>query len=669
LRLFPFSNLLLEREVIRVTISFEPNELLMLSALAAQFPTIDAALAETAALRATLDLPQPVVHVISDVHGEYKKLRHVINNASGTLRPFVEETFAERLSADELRELLAVLYYPREAMENLRPSLPEAKARFDWTARVLRRQFELIRALARTRRRSEVYALFPAAHRELFEELFDEACTRRSENYVNEMLRVYAARGHDFELVREASHVVRDLTVSELIVAGDLCDRGERGDKVIGYLMEQPNVRFVWGNHDASWMGACLGSDVCIATVVRISLRYRRLSQLEEGFGIIMSPLEKLAREVYGDDPAECFKTKGKGLRDDLLMARMQKAIAIIQFKLEAQASWRHPEWRMEHRNLLHRINFKDGTVEVDGKIYKMRDTFLPTVNPENPYELTDDEKMCLKRLRQSFIASERLWNAMLFVVKHGTMWMRRDDALIFHACVPVDEKGEMIPLEIDGMSLAGRAEFDAIENLIRRSFRAAAEHLDERDGDWFWYLWNGADSPLFGKDKMATFESYFIEDKSSQEEKKNPYFSMIHDAEFCKRIGREFGMSDDVLIVNGHVPVKIEKGEDPVKRSGCAVTIDGAFSEAYGDHGYTLILAPEGILLAEHYHFDSIQEAITKGADIVPKMRTLRAYNPPRKLSDTEAGEIVRQKIRALERLIIAYEEGALIENAPTEI
>ncbi|GAC1446580.1 MAG: fructose-1,6-bisphosphatase [Pyrinomonadaceae bacterium] len=646
-----------------MTISFEPNELLTLRALSATYPTIETALAEIAALRATLMLPQPVVHVISDVHGEYKKLRHVINNASGTLRPFVEKIFAERLSNIELHELITVLYYPREEMEHLRPQLQDENDRRDWVAQTLRHQFELVRALARTRRRKEVFALFPAAHHELFEELYGEVTMGRNESYVDTMLETYAARNCDFELVREASHIVRDLTISELIVAGDLSDRGERGDKVIGYLMEQPNVRFTWGNHDASWMGACLGSDVCIATVVRISLRYRRLSQLEEGYSIIMSPLEKLAREVYADDPVEFFKTKGKGLRDDLLMARMQKAMAVIQFKLEAQSSWRHPEWNMEHRNLLHRINFKDATVEIDGKTYALRDTHLPTVDSSNPYELSADERACMNRLRQSFVTSDRLWQQMKFVVKRGTMWLRRDDALIFHACVPIDSKGELIPLEIDGESLSGRAQFDAIENLIRRSFRATAEHMDEKDGDWFWYLWNGADSPLFGKDKMATFETYFIADKTSQEEKKNPYFSMIHDAEFCKRIGAEFGMNENVLIVNGHVPVKIEKGEDPVKRGGNAVTIDGAFSEAYGDHGYTLILAQDKIALAEHHHFDSIQDAITTGADIVPKTRTLREYNPSRTIADSEDGISNVQKINALESLINAYEECALIE------
>lgn len=647
-----------------MTIPSDPKELMLLRALSMQYPTRADALAEAAALGASLQFPQPVIHVISDIHGDDKKLRHVINNASGTLRPLVEELFAARLRAAELRELLAVLYYPREAMESFHERLSDASARRAWVGKTLRLQFEIVRVLARDRRRKDTVALFPEAHAELFKELLGERGMGRSESFADAMLDCFAAHGCDLELVREASHIVRDLTVSELIVAGDLGDRGRRIDRVIDYLMRQPHVSFVWGNHDVTWIGACLGSPVCIASVVRLSMRYRRLSQLEEGYGVIMSPLEKLAREVYADDPAEAFKAKGAGLRDDQLMARMQKAIAIIQFKLEAQASARHPEWRMDARNLLHRINHETKTIEIEGRTYPLKDSYLPTVDPRDPYKLSDEEEACVNRLRQSFVASDKLWEQMSFVVRQGAMWTRRDDVLIFHACVPVDDKGEMLALQVDGEELKGRALFDAIENLIRRAFRKTAEHADESENDWFWYLWNGALSPLFGKDKMATFETYFIEDKATHEEIKNPYFKLIHDADFCRKISAEFGAPPDTLIVNGHVPVKIEKGEDPVKRSGLAVTIDGAFSEAYGDHGYTLILAPERISLAEHYHFDSIQDAISAGEDIIPKMRTLRTYNPPRRLADTEQGAQIRQQIAALEKLMTAYDEGALLER-----
>jgi fructose-1,6-bisphosphatase-3 len=464
--------------------------------------------------------------------------------------------------------------------------------------------------------------------------------------------------------VRAASRLVRDLSVAEIIVAGDLGDRGPRIDRVIDYLLQQPHVSFAWGNHDASWMGACLGHTALIATVLRISLRYRRLSQLEEGYGVMIAPLERLARTVYADDPADCFKAKGTGLREDLLMARMQKAAAIMQFKLEGQTIRRHPEWELEQRNLLHRINQTEGTVEIEGRAHKMLDTHLPTLDPADPYKLSVEEQACMDRIRQSFVSSSRLWHHMLAVVRHGAMWLRRDQALIFHGCVPVDEEGQPLTLEVDGHACSGRELFDSLDRMVRGCFRRGAERADS-DTDWLWYLWSGPRSPLFGKDRMATFETYFVEDKSTHKETKNPYFQLIQNADFCKRLASDFGVVEEALIVNGHVPVRIEKGEAPVKHGGGAVTIDGAFSEAYGDRGYTLILAPERIALAEHHHFESISDAITEGADIVPRVTTVRAYDPPRRVADTEEGERLRASISALEKLADAYEQGLLLEDS----
>ncbi len=634
----------------------------MLRALAVRFPTADSALAELSALKACLSLPKGTVHVVSDVHGEYKKLRHIINNASGTLRPLVQALFADRLSESELRELLAVLYYPREAMEYLSERLSDAVTRQAWVRRTLRLQFDIVRQLAGCYRRAHVVSLFPPVHGELFEELLHAPCNGRGQEYVDAMVNGLVEHGRDLTAVRAASRLVRNLSVSEIVVAGDLGDRGPRLDRVIDYLTQQPCVSFAWGNHDVLWMGACLGHEALIATVVRISLRYRRLSQLEEGYGLIMSPLEKLARTVYANDPAERFKTRGTGLRDDLLMARMQKAAAIMQFKLEGQVSRHHPEWEMEHRNLLHRINHAAGTGEIDGRVHSLRDTHFPTVDPADPYKLSPEERACMDRLVQSFISSARLWEHMLFVARRGAMWLRRDHALIFHGCVPVSDGGDFLSLRVDGRELSGRALFDALDSVVRRAFRKG--EAAGSDSDWLWYLWTGPRSPLFGKDRMATFENYFVDDKEAGKEHKNPYFTLIHEHDFCRRVSEEFGLMKDGLIVNGHVPVKVEKGEEPVKRSGSAVTIDGAFSEAYGDRGYTLILGPERIALAEHHHFESISDAITSGADIVPKVSDLRLYNPPRLIADTEDGDALRQDIAALERLVLAYQEGALLER-----
>jgi fructose-1,6-bisphosphatase-3 len=639
------------------------SELTLLQALAARYPSADLALAEAAALRASLLLPKGVVHVLSDIHGEYKKLRHIINNASGSLRPLVESLFAGEMSAEEVKQLLAVIYYPHEAIEYWRPTLPDAARRREWVRLTLRRQFRIVRALADNRRLRDLRELFPPERSELFEELLFEPVTGRGAAFVDEIIETLYRHERDFSAVRAASRLVRDLSVAEIVVAGDLGDRGPRIDRVIEYLLRQPHVSFAWGNHDASWMGACLGHAALIATVLRISLRYRRLSQLEEGYGIIIAPLEKLARTVYGDDPAGCFQTKGKGLRDDLLMARMQKAAAVMQFKLEGQTIRRHPEWELEHRNLLHRIDRDAGTVEVDGRTYRMLDTHLPTLDSSDPYALSAEEQACMNRLRQSFVSSSTLWHHMTAVVRQGAMWLRRDQALIFHGCVPVDEEGRPLTLAVEGRACGGRELFDALDRVVRGCFRRGAEEANE-DADWLWYLWTGPRSPLFGKDRMATFETYFIEDEATHRETKNPYFQLIQDTDFCRRIADDFGAGPDALIVNGHVPVKIEKGEQPVKRGGGAVTIDGAFSEAYGDRGYTLILAPERIALAEHHHFESISDAITEGADIVPKVSTVRAYDPPRRLADTEEGERLRGRIAALEQLADAYEQGLLLEE-----
>lgn len=648
----------------------EAGHLIALESLAARFPTVELVLAEIAALNAQLDLPKPTVHVISDIHGDYKKLRHVINNASGSLRALIQQLFAERLTVEEQRELLAVLYYPQEALEEIGTKLTDTTERRAWIKRTLRRQFEIVRSLAGTYRRADVVAMFPHAQRELFDELLNEACLVRGESYVDRMVDMLGDHGRDLQLVRAAAHVVRNLSIAELIVAGDLGDRGARLDRVVDYLARQPKVRFVWGNHDVSWMGACLGHEALIATVLRLSLRYRRLSQLEEGYGITLAPLERLARTVYSDDPAEHFRTKGTGLRDDLIMARMQKAAAMMQFKLEGQVIQRHPEWKMEDRLLLHRINHERGTIEIDGSSHQLLDAHLPTLDPQNPYQLSDEEGECLARLRQSFVGSARLWEQMSFVVRQGAMWTRSDDALIFHACVPVDERGAFVAVNVEGKDCAGRELFEKLERIVRRGFLRGARRAGSvnAEAEWLWFLWAHPLSPLFGKNRMATFETYFIADTSTHEEHKNPYFEFINDAEFCRRVLGEFGVSEtEGLIVNGHVPVKIENGEQPVKRGGNAVTIDGAFSEAYGDRGYTLILAADRIALAEHHHFESIADAIHAGADIMPKIAVLRDYDRPRHVADGEQGARIRSKINLLEHLVHAYEEGILNERPAT--
>lgn len=639
----------------------DPISLPMLRALRRRYPNAEATLAEIGYLASVLTLPKGTVHVVSDVHGEHKKLKHILNNASGSLRPLVERLFADRASPEQLRELLALIYYPREAWA-FRLARPGANRR-ELLLDALSREVEIIRELGRRYTLRHADKLFPPSLAGLFRELLSARRIEERRAFLDALVDPFVRQGRDVDLLRAAARVIRNLSVAEIVVAGDLGDRGPRTDKVIGHLMRQPNVSVVWGNHDASWMGACLGQPALIATVMRISLRYGRLAQLEEGYGISLAPVERLARAAYDGDPAERFGVKVATSRDPLLLARMQKAMLVMQLKLEGQTSRRRPEYGLEHRQLLHAIDLSAGTVTVGGRAYPLLDKHLPTVDfAGDPYALSADEQACLDALSSSFYESAALWSQMRWVERRGAMLLRRDHALIFHGCVPVRDDGSPAALTLDGAPWSGRALFEEIERRVHRAFRERREE----DVDLLWYLWTGPRSPLFGKDKMATFEGHFIADKATHKETKDPYFARIHDAAFCASICAELGGdAERGLIVNGHVPVKIEEGESPLKRSRRAVTIDGAFSEAYGDKGYTLVLEAGRTALAQHHHFESVDEAVAAGADIIPKVEDIEVFERPRLVADTEKGEELRREIDLLEALYRAYQENVLLEEA----
>jgi fructose-1,6-bisphosphatase III len=641
------------------------SDLPLLQALSRVHPSAASAAAEAAGLRAGLALPAATVHLISDVHGEHGKLRHVLASAAGALRPVVASLLSSSLTEAEQRGLLNVVYYPGETLSSVRSPLIESGERKQWIRRTLQLLFELVRQLSRNWRREAFNRLLPAEFAELFKELLAEPLGLRPPGYFELMIGAYELLDRDFAAVRAAARLVRNLSTSEIIVAGDLGDRGPRIDKVIDILRRQPNVTLLWGNHDAHWMGACLGHEACIASVLRFSLRYQRLEQLEEGYGISLEPLERLARTAYADDDAAAFAVKGAGARDATLLARMQKAIAIVQLKLEGQITRRRPHFGLSERDVLSHVNLTAGTVTLGGHDYPLTDARLPTFSPRDPNALSAAELECMAELRSAFVESPRLWDHMSWLARNGAMWTRRDQLLIFHACVPVGTDGSPLELEVDGHRHSGRDLMDALARVVRRAYAKGADNLppDSPELDWLWYLWCGPLSPLFGKDKIATFESYFVADKHAKEEKKNPYFELLHDPGFVRRIGGLFGCGDDVLIVNGHVPVKIEKGEQPLKRGGNAVTIDGAFSEAYGDKGYSMLLSASGVQLAEHSHFESVDAVIRQGRDLAPKVMVLRTFTPARKLADTANGEQARRQIHALEKLVRAYHDGVLQE------
>ena len=640
-----------------------------LQILAKRTPNVPAVLAELANLESVLTLPKPAVHVVSDVHGEYVKLRQVINNASGSLRPLFERLFAGRLAAGEIEQLLTIVYYPRETWAAITGGVDAARRRelLHWVAG---NAAIVMRALARHYSLKYVERIIPDPFDATFRELIFADELARQPGFLDRLIDPFLRHERDVLLVRMIARVIRNLAVGELVVAGDLGDRGPRIDQVIDVIAQQPKVAITWGNHDANWMAACLGQPAAIATVVRLSLRYQRLAQLEDGYGISLEPVARLAREVYGDDPAERFRAKrtsdGEAGGDEVALARMQKAIAILQFKLEGQTFARRPEWDLGHRVLLRYLDLAAGTVEIDGERYPLRDTRFPTVDASDPCKLSDAEARCLAELTQAFTGSRRLWEQMSYVVSHGQMSLRRDLCAIFHGCVPVDEAGAPLAFVVDGEPRRGKALFDAIEVVVQRAFRKGAAAVAELDRDLLFYLWTGPRSPCFGKDRMATFETYFVADPATHEETKNPYFKLIHDAAFCARILGEFGVDPAAgFLVNGHVPVKLEAGETPIKKSGRAITIDGAFAAAYGDKGFSLVLDAQRIYLAQHHHFESAAAAVAQHADIVPTVSDVVVHERPRTVSDTETGDDIRAEIAVLEELVRAFEANIIRERS----
>lgn len=634
------------------------EELVLLHGLAAQFPSIDSAIAEIARLSAVRTLAKGSVHVISDVHGEHKKLRHVINNASGTLRPLIEAVLGPKLSPDDLKQFVTLTFYPAEVCDRLEREMTDPAVIRTYALRTLPLQFELLRHLTSRFSLRRAMRVFPEAYKELLVEMINAPSTGRGSAFVEAIIDQLMRHGQALHMIHLVGRLIRNLAIYELIIGGDCWDRGPRGDLVVDYLRQQPNVSFIWGNHDAAWIGASLGHEALIMHVLRVSLRYRRLAQIDEGYSIPLTPLEQLARSVYANDPATHFYPKQEGSRPMQVIARMQKAAAIMQFKLEGQMIARNSQWEMDHRRLLHRIDYAQGTIEVDGHVYPLRDKLFPTIDPKDPYKLTPEEQRCVDRLRTSFLASQKLREHIEYIVKQGSMYAVRDEHLIFHGCVPCDEQGNFLPMVVDGAPVAGRGMFEAIERAVIRA-------IDRRDADGLdllWYLWSGPRSPLFGKDRIATLERDFIEDKHPHHESRDPYFKLIHETWFCERVLKEFGVdAAQGLIVNGHVPVKIEQGESPMKRSGKAITIDGAFSEAYGDHGYTLVLEPDRTILAKHHHFESVDAALKKGVDIVPEVQTIREWKEPRKIAHTERGREMTVTIKLLERLIEAYKTNQI--------
>ena len=649
------------------------NELKYLNLLARQFPTVQSASTEIINLEAILNLPKGTEHFLSDIHGEYEIFSHVLRNGSGVVRQKIEDVFKKTLRKFIKDELATLIYYPEEKLALIQKQEDDIE---EWYAVTLQRLIEVTRKTASKYTRSKVRKALPEDFAYIIEELLHENPTdRNKEKYFEGIIQTIIRIDRAKEFIVAICKLIQRLSIDRLHVVGDIFDRGPSPEKVMDKLLEYHSVDVQWGNHDVIWMGSAAGIKACIANLVRISSRYMNLNTIEDGYGISLMPLATFAMEFYKDDPCTMFKPKlppgtdpeGKEIR---MVRQMQKAISVMQFKLEAEIINRNPQFEMSDRNLLDKINFAEGTVELDGQIYKMLDTNFPTIDPKNPYQLTPEENEVMDRLRVSFMHSERLKKHVKFLYAKGAMYLRYNNNLLLHGCVPMNADGTFTKMDFEGELLDGRELVTKFDVYSRKAyFTRNDKNPDLVAQDHLWYLWCGPQSPLFGKKKMATFERYFVVEKETHKEDKNAYFILNDNEDTLNLILQEFGLNPATgHLVNGHVPVKVKKGESPIKANGKLIVIDGGMSKAYqsvtGISGYTLIYNSYGLVLVAHETFKSTQDAIEEENDILSNVSYLQPNVKRKTVADTDGGLEMQRQISDLEKLLAAYRKGLIKEK-----
>ena len=648
---------------------FSQQDIRYLNLLRKQYRTIQEASAEVAHLRAVLRLPKGTEHFLSDLHGEHAAFLHILHNASGVIKRKINDLYKDILSTHERDMLSTLIYYPDEKLALLKK---QGVVTQEWYRLTIYRLVDVCKVCSVKYTRKRVRDAMPREMGALIEELLLSDGTPDKEGYYREVMQSILETGQADAMIIALSRVIQALAIDRLHIIGDIFDRGPRADLIMDALENYHQVDVQWGNHDIAWMGAAALSEACIAQVIVTSVKYGNLETLEVGYGISLRPLSTLAMTCYGDDPCEAFlpRDNGEELQDDEMeLARMHKAAAILQFKLEGQLLERHPEYGMESRRLLHRIDFENKTVEVDGTVYPLRSCSFPTVDPADPYALTPLEREVMDRLVLEFAHSEKLQRHVQFLYSAGGMYLRCNGNLLYHGCIPMEEDGSFAPIPVSAKSsLSGRAAIDAADQLARQGYFAKLGQQQRQTGqDFLWYLGSGPNSPLFGKSKMATFERYFIADKASHAEVKNAYYDYQNDEATALRILREFDLSDSGFIINGHVPVKLSKGESPIKAGGKLLVIDGGLSRAYqpvtGIAGYTLIFTSHELNLVAHQPFESTASAISSEQDI-HSVQSLVKQMPRRLLiADTDDGAALRERIDDLMALIEAYRSGVIKE------
>ena len=641
-----------------------------LERLSQLYPTIAKASTEIINLQAILNLPKGTEHFLTDIHGEYEAFAHVLKNGSGSVRRKIDDVFGNTLSSRDKQTLATLIYYPKEKMDRIKKT---EKNMEDWYKVHLYRLIEVAKRAASKYTRSKVRKALPPNFAYVIEELITEkAEVHDKESYYNEIISTIIRIGRAEDFIEAISELIQRLVVDHLHIVGDIYDRGPGPHIIMDKLMSYHSVDIQWGNHDILWMGAAAGQWGCIANVIRICARYGNLDILEDGYGINLLPLAAFALRIYGDDPCICFRLKAvEGIDPDEMQMNMRihKAISIIQFKVEGQIIRRQKAFHLENRALLHRIDFEKGTIELDGKKYPLLDTAFPTVDPKDPYAFTQEEEEIMKRLEKAFLHCEKLQRHMRFLLNKGSLYKVYNDNLLYHGCVPLTEDGKLKEIRLFGKSYGGKELYDVLDSYVRKGFFALDENERQDGKDIMWYIWLHPDSPLFGKDKMATFERYFLQDAETHIEKKNPYYSLLENEKVINQILEEFGLDPAVShIVNGHVPVKRKDGENPVKCGGKVLVIDGGFSKAYqketGIAGYTLIFNSYGLLLVAHEPFESTESAIAKEKDIHSETMIVKRVRERLLVGDTDIGEELKRQVKDLERLLVAYRNGELREK-----
>ena len=649
---------------------YNKEELKYLSILAEKFPTIQSVCTEIINLEAILNLPKGTEHFLSDLHGEYESFLHILKNASGVIKTKIDEIFKNVMTQDERRRLATLIYYPKEKLELIKK---ETENMDEFYRITLYRLIKICTVVGSKYSRSKVRKAIPKEYQYIIDELLHSNQNSYDKDiYYDKIIDSIISLGRADAFIIAISNLIQQLAVDHLHIIGDIYDRGPGPHIIIDELMKYHSIDIQWGNHDIIWMGAAAGSEACIFNVVRICARYNNLDILEEGYGINIRTITEFAMEEYGKEESSIFTPKNIDEKDSKfdqrVMEKTQQAAAIIQFKLEGKIIKRHPEYNMEDRLLLDKINYKKGKITIDGKTYHLIENYFPTIDPENPYELSVKEEEVVKKLVKSFKNSEKLQRHIQFLYSKGNIYKIYNNNLLIHGCVPMDKNGEFVTTNVNGVELKGKNYLDYVEKIAREGyFETEGSEKRENGKDFLWYLWCGKNSPIFCKDKMKTFERYYLEEKETWEEIKNPFYNFENDENVSVKVLREFGIDPKKgHIICGHIPVKFKAGESPIKASGKLFIIDGGLSKAYqkttGIAGYTLRYSSYGLTLVAHEPFTSRENAIINETDLHSEKQLVEKVERKR-IKDTDKGKELMAQIADLEKLLEAYKSGAISE------